>query len=160
MHSLDSLHMALSTLQHWDAQLSSTAAGYSLRLYAGFYTISILASLWVYYVARRLSPGPWRALACLPVVALQLAATPLLVDHTRTAVLIVPVCGTLSLSAFKVIPGLASHPALHMHDIGTTFIAVPFGGGRREGATLPAEPQQHATCYLSRYAHDAGCESA
>jgi hypothetical protein len=130
MHSLDSLHMALSTLQHWDAQLSSTAAGYSLRLYAGFYTISILASLWVYYVARRVSPGPWRALACLPVVALQLAATPLLVDRTRTAVLIVPVCGTLSLSAFKVRPGLAWHAALHDIAIAISRWMTRGGGGR------------------------------
>lgn len=92
----------LDTLQYWDAQLSSTAAGYFTRLYAGFYTISIVASVWVYFVARKLHPGPWRALACLPVVVLQLAATPFLVDRTRTAVLIVPVCGMLSLAAFKV----------------------------------------------------------
>lgn len=92
----------LDTLQYWDTQLSSTAAGYFTRLYAGFYTISIVASLWVYFVARRLPPGLARALVCLPVVVLQLAATPVLVDRTRTAVLIVPVCGILSLAAFKV----------------------------------------------------------
>lgn len=98
--------MVLNRLQSWDARLSSTAAGYFARVCAGFYAISILASLWAYFVARRLPPGRWRALACSPVVALQMAATPLLVDRTRTAVLIVPVCGTLSLSAFKVGAGL------------------------------------------------------
>lgn len=92
----------LDTLHYWDTQLSSTTAGYFTRLYAGFYIISIVASVWVYFVARKLQPGPWRALACLPVVVLQLAATPFLVDRTRTAVLIVPVCGMLSLAAFKV----------------------------------------------------------
>jgi hypothetical protein len=92
----------LDTLQYWDSQLSSTAAGYFTRLYAGFYTINIVASIWVYFVARKLQPGRWRALACLPVVVLQMAATPFLVDRTRTAVLIVPVCGMLSLAAFKV----------------------------------------------------------
>lgn len=91
-----------SPLQSWHGTwLVSTAAGYTTRLYAGFYLISILAAVWVFFVARRLPPGRWRALACLPVVLLQLAATPLLVDRTRTAVLIVPVCGTFSLAAFK-----------------------------------------------------------
>lgn len=92
----------LGTLQAWDAALACSTAGYFARLYAGFYTISIAASLWVYCVARRLPPGLSRAAACLPVVVLQLAATPLLVDRTRTPVLIVPVCGMLSLAAFKV----------------------------------------------------------
>jgi hypothetical protein len=96
----------LDTLHSWDTRLASTTAGYLTRLYAGFYTISVLASLWVYFVARRLPPGPLRALACLPVVLLQMAATPFLVDRHRTAVLIVPVCGIFSLSAFKVGPGI------------------------------------------------------
>jgi hypothetical protein len=95
----------LDTLHSWDTHLASTTAGYSTRLYAGFYAISVLASLWVYFVARRLPPGALRGLACLPVVLLQLAATPLLVDRHRTAVLIVPVCGIFSLSAFKVSGG-------------------------------------------------------
>lgn len=92
----------LDTLHSWDTQLASTTAGYFTRLYAGFYIISFLASVWVYFVARRLPPGGLRTLACLPVVVLQMAATPLLVDRHRTAVLIVPVCGIFSLSAFKV----------------------------------------------------------
>lgn len=94
--------LSLDTLQAWDAALAPSTAGYFARLYAGLYTISIAASLWVYCVAGRLPPGLTRAAACLPVVVLQLAATPLLVDRTRTPVLIVPVCGMLSLAAFKV----------------------------------------------------------
>ena len=92
----------LDTIKSLDATLTSTAAGYFTRLYVGFYTISIISSVWVYFFASKLRPGLSRALACLPVVLLQLAATPLLVDRLRTPVLIVPVCGTFSLAAFKV----------------------------------------------------------
>jgi len=88
--------------QALEARVTSTAAGYIMRLYAGFYAISILSSLWVYFVARKLPPGRWRGLACAPVVLLQMAATPVLVDRLRTPVLIVPVSGILSLAAFKV----------------------------------------------------------
>jgi hypothetical protein len=93
---------ALTAIRSFDSWLSSSSTGYYIRLYGYFYAISIVASLWVFYVARRLQPGLQRALACLPIVVLQLAATPVLVDRRRTAVLIVPVMGILSLAAFKV----------------------------------------------------------
>lgn len=92
----------LSALFSASSPQSSSTLAYFTRLYYGFYAISILASLWVYHVARRLPPGPMRAAACAPIVLLQMAATPLLIDRLRTPVLIVPVCGTLSLAAFKV----------------------------------------------------------
>jgi hypothetical protein len=93
---------ALAAIRSFDSWLSSSSTGYYIRLYGYFYAICIIASLWVFYVARRLQPGLQRALVCLPVVVLQLAATPVLVDRHRTAVLIVPVCGIFSLAAFKV----------------------------------------------------------
>jgi hypothetical protein len=93
---------ALAAVRSFDSWLSSSSTGYYIRLYGYFYAICIVASLWVFYVARRLQPGLQRALVCLPIVVLQLAATPVLVDRHRTAVLIVPVCGILSLAAFKV----------------------------------------------------------
>lgn len=93
---------ALRAAQAVDSWLASSTAGYFTRLYGYFYATCILATLWVFYVGRRLAPGLPRMLACLPVVVLQLSITPLLVDRTRTPVLIVPVMGIFSLSAFKV----------------------------------------------------------
>jgi hypothetical protein len=93
---------ALAAVRSFDSWLSSSSTGYYIRLYGYFYAICIVASLWVFYVARRLQPGLQRALVCLPIVVLQLSATPVLVDRHRTAVLIVPVMGILSLAAFKV----------------------------------------------------------
>lgn len=124
------LSSGLAAAQEFDAWLSSSSTGYITRLYGYFYAISILASCWVFYVARGLPPGPWRALACLPVSALQLAVTPFLVDRHRTPVLIVPVMGIFSLSAFKVRPpvhsGLptgSSIPGQHIAMPGSTALA-------------------------------------
>lgn len=93
---------ALAAISSFDSWLSSSSTGYYIRLYGYFYAICIVASLWTFHVARKLQPGLQRALVCLPIVVLQLAATPVLVDRHRTAVLVVPVMGILSLAAFKV----------------------------------------------------------
>lgn len=96
------MNALLQGARNIDANLQSSTAGYFVRLYAGFYTICALATLWVFFLARPVRPGLVRALVCLPVVLLQLVATPYLVDRERTAALVVPTMGILSLSAFKV----------------------------------------------------------
>lgn len=81
------------------------------RLGALYSLLCALSACWVFFVAARLPPGRARLLACAPVVALLLAATPWLVDRRHAAILIVPVTGMLSLSAFKVRgPGLHAAP--------------------------------------------------
>lgn len=156
------LSSGLAAAQDFDAWLLSSSTGYIIRLYGYFYAISILASCWVFYVARGLAPGPWRALACLPVSAAQLAVTPFLVDRHRTPVLIVPVMGIFSISAFKVGPltnflELVACPGCQTpgDDVAIRRPQVMMGVPATAAVSMSASPHHAGTCRLQHLRLDA-----
>eukprot|EP00198_Chlamydomonas_reinhardtii_P010499 XP_001699836.1 predicted protein [Chlamydomonas reinhardtii] len=66
------------------------------------YTYAALSALYAVAVVRRLAPGRQRCIAAAPVILSHLLA-PLVLDHRTEPLLITPVAGIFSLSAFKLL---------------------------------------------------------
>lgn len=72
-----------------------------VRMCIYWIAVSTIGAAWALAAGRRTRPGWQRAMLLAPLVAVQLAATPFLVDAQRTPALVVLVMGMMSLSAFK-----------------------------------------------------------
>jgi hypothetical protein len=72
------------------------------------YAWALLSAVWVHRTVLRGKPGWQRVLYASPVILLNLVA-PLVLDHEKIPLLIVPIGGVFSLAAFKVGPPPVIH---------------------------------------------------